>query len=110
MVAGAVDAVRKRGLENLPKLLTIAKRFVKTDLPLASAPQLFGIIAKAKVGDAARVVFGPTKWASGSAGSSFSLKLKEVRAWTATWMAPVAAVAPPSIAPRITPNPERPTY
>ena len=89
LVAGAVEAVRDRGLSKLPKLLSIAGRYVKTDLPLKSAPELFAIVAKADLGHAQRVVFGPTKWASGGSGSSFSLKLDVVRSWTAEWMAPV---------------------
>jgi LCP family protein required for cell wall assembly len=89
LIAGAVDAVRERGVANLPKLLGVAGRFVKTDLPLKAAPLLFEIVAKADVHAAERVVFGPTKWASGGTGSSFSLRLDVVRHWTATYMAPV---------------------
>jgi LCP family protein required for cell wall assembly len=89
LVAGAVEAVRDRGLANLPKLVSVAGRWVKTDLPLKSAPQLFALVAKADLAHAQRVVFGPTKWATGSSGSSFILKLEVVRSWTAEWMAPV---------------------
>jgi LCP family protein required for cell wall assembly len=90
LIGAAVVAVRERGLGNLPKLLAIAERFVRTDLPLRSAPKLFELVATANVGDAERIVFGPTKWATGGAGSSFTLKLDVVRAWTAEWMAPVS--------------------
>jgi LCP family protein required for cell wall assembly len=89
LVGGAVRAVRDRGLANLPKLLSIGKRFVRTDLPLDAAPRLFELVAKADVDRAERIVFGPTKWASGGSGGSFSLKLDVVRGWTATYMAPV---------------------
>lgn len=89
LVAAAVDAVRERGLSSLPKLLDLADRFVRTDLPIAAAPALFGLVADAKVGDATRIVFGPTKWASSSGGTSFSLKLGEVRGWIAEHMAPL---------------------
>ena len=102
LVAGAAEAVRERGLANLPKLLAIAGRFVYTDLPIKSAPLLFEIVSRAKLGDAQKVVFGTTKWATGPAGGSFSLRLPVVRAWTAQWMAPVA---PPAPAPRTTPVP-----
>lgn len=101
LVGGAVDAVRERGLKNLPRLIAIAARFVKTDLPLKSAPQLFDIIAKAKIGDATRIVFGPTKWATGGSGSSFSLKLNVVRGWTREFMAPLAPA--PSTKPPVAP-------
>jgi LCP family protein required for cell wall assembly len=89
LVAGAVEAVRDRGVGSLPKLLAIGKRFVKTDLPLGSAPKLFEIVAKANLGGSERVVFGPSKWATGGSGSSFTLKLDVVRGWTAQHMAPV---------------------
>ena len=101
LVAGAVDAVRARGLGKLPTLLSIGARFVRTDLPLKSAPRLFELVSTANLGDAQKVVFGPTKWATGSGGSSFTLKLDEVRAWTAANMGPVA---PPTPAPRATPR------
>jgi polyisoprenyl-teichoic acid--peptidoglycan teichoic acid transferase len=103
LVAGAVDAVRKRGLENLPGLVVIANRFVTTDIPLASAPQLFDIVARARLDEASTVVFGTTKWATGGSGSPISLKLSVVRGWTAKWMAPVTAS--PTPAPRTTPLP-----
>jgi LCP family protein required for cell wall assembly len=102
LVAGAVDAVRERGLKNLPKLLAVADRFVFTDLPIKAAPVLFDVVTGAKLGQAEKVVFGPTKWASGGSGTSFSLKLSVVRQWTAQWMAPVA---PPAPEPRTTPLP-----
>ena len=107
-------AVRDRGLKNLGKLLPIANRFVKTDLPLAAAPVLFDMVSSANLGGAEKVVFGPRKWATGGSGTSFTLKLDVVRSWTAQWMAPVAAPEPlprmtpvpdPSVAPRITPIP-----
>jgi LCP family protein required for cell wall assembly len=94
LVAGAVDAVRKRGLEKLPQLIALARRSVKTDLPLSSAAKLFEIIGKAKVDDAAKIVFGPTKWATGTSGTSFQLKLTVVRQWAAEWMGPITAAAP----------------
>jgi LCP family protein required for cell wall assembly len=104
LVAAAVDAVRSRGLAKLPALLGIASRFVKTDLPLTAAPELFALVAKADLGNTQRVVFGPTKWASGGSGTSFSLKLGEVRGWTKRWMAPVAAASPsPSSSPAASP-------
>ena len=103
LVAGAVKAVRDRGLNSLGKLLPIANRFVKTDLPLTAAPVLFGMVSSADLAAAEKVVFGPKKWATGGSGTSFSLKLDVVRAWTARYMAPVA---PPEPLPRMTPVPE----
>jgi LCP family protein required for cell wall assembly len=107
VVGAAVVAVRERGLRNLPKLIDIGRQYIKTDLPLASAPQLFEIVAKAQVGQAARIVFGPTKWATGGSGTSFSLKLGVVRGWTAEWMGPVAAPLPPARRPIAQPGQQR---
>jgi LCP family protein required for cell wall assembly len=89
LVAGAVEAVRARGLANLPELVSIAQRYVKSDIPLEAAPVLFNVVSKADLAHATRVVFGPRKWASGGSGTSFSLKLDVVRQWTAEWMGPV---------------------
>ena len=103
LVAGAVQAVRDRGLKNLVKLVGVANRFIKTDLPLDAAPIIFDMMSSAKLAEAQRVVFGPTKWAVGGSGSSFSLRLDVVRTWTAEWMAPVTTL--PTPAPRATPLP-----
>jgi hypothetical protein len=101
-MAAAVDAVTKRGLGQVPKLLRIAAIYVQTDIPIAEAPRIFAIVESANTARAAGIVFGPTKWAQGAGGTSFSLRLREVRKWTATWMAPIApavtvvpAFAPP---------------
>ncbi len=103
LVAAAVDAVRDRGLNNLVKLLPVAGRYVRTDLPFKAAPLLYDLVSGAKLSDAKRVVFGPTKWASGGSGTSFRLKLDVVRAWTAEWMAPVTTLPAPGA--RTTPLP-----
>lgn len=90
LVAGAVEAVRDRGLGSLSKLSAIGDRFVKTDLALGSASRLFQLVAKADLRGSTRIVFGPTKWAIGGPGTSFSPRLDVIRTWTAEWMAPVS--------------------
>jgi hypothetical protein len=90
LVAAGVEAVRERGLARLPQLLVTAARFVKTDLPLAEAPRLFEIVSNAKLGKARRVVLGPTRYATGIAGTySYQLRLGVVRELVARWFAPV---------------------
>jgi LCP family protein required for cell wall assembly len=89
LVAAALDAVRDRGLAHLEALVSIAAKYVRTDLELKTAAELYAVVAAADVGAARRVVFGPRTWATGAGGSSFTLKLDVVRAWTAKWMAPV---------------------
>ena len=59
LVAAAVGSVKKLGLLQLPELISIARDYVKTDLPLAQAPQIFEIVGSAKTKKAAGVVFGP---------------------------------------------------
>src|SRR5262245_11431606 len=93
LVSAAVGAVRQRGLTKLPALISIGTKYVKTDLPLAAAPELFAMFAKADLAHPTGVVFGPRQWASAAGGTSFSLKLKAVRGWTAKNMAPVKAPA-----------------
>ena len=96
LVAAAVASVRKVGLLQVPELLSIARNHVKTDLPLAQAPQIFEIVGSAKTKKATGIVFGPRKWAQSTGGASFALKIGEVRTWTKKWMGPVkdATTAP----------------
>lgn len=89
LIVAAVESVRKIGLLQLPELLSVARDHIKTDLPLAQAPQIFEIVASAKTKEATGVVFGPRTWARSTGGSSFALKIGEVRKWTAKWMAPI---------------------
>jgi LCP family protein required for cell wall assembly len=89
LVAAAADAVRERGLKHLPALIGIGQRWVKTDLPLKLAGDVYGIVADAKLAEAKGIVFGPRTWATSRGGTSFSLKLDAVRGWTKEWMAPV---------------------
>jgi LCP family protein required for cell wall assembly len=93
LIIATINTVRAKGVAILPWLLRYGRdeRFVKTDLPLALAPQVFHLIEKADTGKVAGVVFGPRTWARSTGGSAFALKIDKVRAWTARWMPPVAA-------------------
>ncbi len=93
LLAAAVGSVRKVGLLQLPELISIAREYVKTDLPLAQAPQIFDIVESAKTKKATGIVFGPRKWAQSTGGASFALKIDVVREWTARWMGPVKSAA-----------------
>jgi hypothetical protein len=88
-MAAAVEAVRKGGLAVLPKLLKIAAVYVQTDIPFTEAARIFGIVESARTGKAAGAVFGPNKWATSTGGTSFALKIGEIRKWTARFMAPI---------------------
>ena len=81
LVLAALAKVRSQGVATLPRLLQIAATTIRTDLPLDRAADLFDIISKTDISKINRTVFGPTKFASGSGGTSFQLKLIVCRAW-----------------------------
>ncbi len=89
LVLAALDKVRSRGIKSLPKLLAIAGRTVKTDLPLARAEDLFRIVSKTDISAVNRTVFGPRTYAVGTGGSSFALRIDVCRAWIAKNFPPV---------------------
>jgi len=81
LVMAALAKVRTLGLSKMPTLLRIAASTVRTDLPLKQAVALFGLVSMADLAHSNQVVFGPTKFATGVAGSSFALNLRACRAW-----------------------------
>jgi LCP family protein required for cell wall assembly len=81
LVLAALAKARTQGIDRLPRLLQIAARTVRTDMPLARASDLFGIVSRTDISKVKRTVFGPTTYASGSGGTSFSLRLAVCRAW-----------------------------
>ena len=83
LVLAALDKVRSRGIGALPKLLAIAKKTVRTDLPLNKAEDLFKVIAATDLSKVDRAVFGPTKFASGTGGGGFQLRIDVCRKWIA---------------------------
>jgi LCP family protein required for cell wall assembly len=101
LVAGAMAAVRERGLERLPALIAAGRNVVQTDLPLTSGPEIYAIVTKAHLADAARVVFGPRTWAKAVGTTTFSLRLVEVRAWVKKWMPPLVPAPAVSAAPMV---------
>lgn len=83
LVMAAVTKVRKRGLDDLPKLVAIAKDWVRTDLPLERAADLFEVFGSADLGEANQAVFGPSKYAERARPGSYDyrLKLAACKAW-----------------------------
>lgn len=116
LVMAAVAKVRKRGLDDLPKLIAIARDWVRTDLPLDRADDLFKVFSSVDLGDAKQAVFGPSKYAERAAPGSYDyrLKLAACRAWIekafpkvrpyGTWPAPASA-SPSSSSPAGSPAP-----
>jgi LCP family protein required for cell wall assembly len=81
LVQAALKKVRSRGVAVLPRLLQIARDTVRTDLPLARARDLFGLVSTVNLDHAQKVVFGPTRYAQGTGGSSFVLTLDVCKRW-----------------------------
>jgi hypothetical protein len=95
----ALDKVRSRGVARIPRLLQIAARTVRTDLPLARAADLFDIVSKTDISKIERTVFGPTTYAEGRGGTSFSLKIKVCRAWIKANFPPIRPMGQWPVAP-----------
>ena len=88
LVMAAVAKVRAGSVTDLPKLLGIAGRTVRTDLPLDRAADLFKLYSTVDLGTVDRVVFGPRTYATGAGGTSFALKLDVCRDWIAKHFPP----------------------
>ena len=88
LVMAAVTKVRAHGLDVLPKLLGIAAKTVRTDLPVDRAADLYNLYTTVDLSTVDRVVFGPQSYATGVGGSSFALKLNVCRAWIAKHFPP----------------------
>jgi LCP family protein required for cell wall assembly len=83
LVLAALDKVRSRGIGGLPKLLAIASKTVRTDLPLDRAEDLYRIVSTTDISAVNRTVFGPRTYAVGTGGSSFALRIDVCREWIA---------------------------
>jgi polyisoprenyl-teichoic acid--peptidoglycan teichoic acid transferase len=81
LVMAAVDKVKKKGIDDLPKLLSIAKETVRTDLPRSQASRIFEIVSRANLAHAKRAVLGPKRFGVLLGGSAYQLDLKKVHAW-----------------------------
>jgi LCP family protein required for cell wall assembly len=89
LVMAALTKVRSGGVDDLPKLLKIASRTVRTDMPLDRAADLYKLFSTVDLSTVDRVVFGPRRYADGVGGSSFALKLDVCRAWVKRHFPPV---------------------
>ena len=81
LVMAAVAKVRKRGLDDLPKLIKIARDTVRTDLPLDRAADLFALYSTVDLAKAERAVFGPQRFAVRAGGTDYTLVLDLCRKW-----------------------------
>ncbi len=81
LVMAAFDKVRKRGIDDLPKLIKAARDTVRTDLPLDRMKDLFTLFAKVDLGKAHKVVFGPKTYAVRAHGYDYDLVFSRCKAW-----------------------------
>ncbi len=88
LVMAAVAKVRKRGIDDLQKLLNIARETVRTDLPLSRAADLFALYSTVDLAKVERTVFGPKKFAVRSGGTDYRLVLDICRKWIANHFPP----------------------
>jgi polyisoprenyl-teichoic acid--peptidoglycan teichoic acid transferase len=81
LVMAAFAKVRKRGLDDLPKLIRIARDTVRTDLPLDKMTALFKLYRGVDLGKAKKVVFGPKVCAVRAGGFDYHLVFTKCNAW-----------------------------
>jgi LCP family protein required for cell wall assembly len=106
LVLAALDKVRKRGPGDLPKLLAIANRAVRTDLPLNRAADLFKLFSTVDLSKVDRTVFGPRTFAARGVGTNYVLRLNECKAWIAKHFPAVRPMgAWPAVAPATSASP-----
>jgi LCP family protein required for cell wall assembly len=97
LVLAVTDKVLGLGLAALPGLLRLGSTYVRTDLPLDRANEIFALVKSADLMGARHAVIGPTKYSVKIAGTfTYQLKLDVVRALVAKWFAPVPG--PPALA------------
>ena len=83
LVMAAVTKVRKRGIDDLPALLKIARDTVRTDLPVDRAADLFKLYSTVDLTTAKHAVFGPKKFAVRAGGTDYRLVLSVCVKWIA---------------------------
>ena len=89
LILAALDKVRRRGPDRIPRLVQIARNDVRTDLPLSRAADLYKVFSAVDLSKVDRVVFGPKSYAAKAAGTSYRLILDACRAWIAKHFPPV---------------------
>jgi LCP family protein required for cell wall assembly len=89
LVQAVTEKVLKRGIDALPALLTVARRWVISDLRFTQAPAIYELVSKADFDHVRSAVLGP-RYADPIPGSvDYELRLDKVRALIAEWFAPV---------------------
>ena len=102
LIVSAIQKVRAGDLRLVVALLAASRGLVKTDLPLADAPRILAIVARADLVRARRTVFEPSTCATMISSSKIVLKMTTCKAWIKRNFPPVhpGGAWPPPVAPR----------
>jgi polyisoprenyl-teichoic acid--peptidoglycan teichoic acid transferase len=107
LVLAALEKVRKRGPGDIAKLVSIASRSVRTDLPLDRAGDLFKLFSTVDLGKVDRAVFGPKTFAAKASGTNYVLRLSVCKSWINRHFPAVRPMgAWPAATPVASPGPE----
>lgn len=91
LIIAAAAAVRERGAEDFPALVSVAMGAIQTDIPFTSAPALFELLRRADLAGRRGTVLGPNKYAGpGKIRYSIVMRVPAVRALFDSWFGPVA--------------------
>jgi LCP family protein required for cell wall assembly len=101
LIVAAIQQVQSRTVARLAGLVAASTGVVLTDLPVRNPSDLeyiFAVVGQANLATAARVVFGPSTYASRAGTASIALKITACRTWIArnfprprpggTWLPP----------------------
>jgi LCP family protein required for cell wall assembly len=88
LVLAALAKVRKMPAE-IPHLVRIANRFVRTDVPLDRADDMFRLLSAVDLSHVDRAVFGPKTFAAKAAGTNYVLRLSVCKSWINRHFPPV---------------------
>jgi hypothetical protein len=95
----------------LPQLVRVANRFVRTDVPLDRADDLLGLLSTVDLSKVDRAVFGPKTFAAKASGTNYVLRLSACKSWINRHFPPARAMggwtaAGPagSVAPSVAPS------
>jgi LCP family protein required for cell wall assembly len=118
LIIAAITKVLSRGPDTaLAGLVAASSGVVMHDLPIADAPLIFAMVARADLRNAKRVVFGPSTYAYGAGIGRIALRLTACRTWIrrnfppvttlGTWLPPepTPVVADPTPIPVADPTP-----
>ena len=106
LVMAALEKVRDKGPDVLPKLLGIIAKTVRTDLPRDKAAEIYDIVSRANIAKVKRAVFTPVSFGRILGPSRYELDLKKTGKWITKNFPPITmgATWPPTASPVPSPS------